>query len=90
MLPYFLEFKIESKARFALIINLCLMHKQRKSSMMHQFMCFYLVFIGKKIYLMNKPHIQKSSFIISNNKSHGYFILGFTDQPGVGWFLKRG
>jgi hypothetical protein len=45
LLPYFLEFKFGFKAKFVLIITFCLMHKQRKSSMMHKFMCFYLVFI---------------------------------------------
>jgi hypothetical protein len=29
---------------------------------------------------MNKSHNQKSSFIISNDQSHGYYILGFTDR----------
>jgi hypothetical protein len=31
-----------------------------------------------EICLMNISHNQKSSFIISNDQSHGYYILGFT------------
>jgi hypothetical protein len=41
---------------------------------------------------MNKSHNPKSSFIISNDKSHGYSILGITivdmDYPynaSIGW-----
>jgi hypothetical protein len=55
------------------------MHKQRKSNMMHEFICLYLVFICKKTCLMNKSHNPKSSFIIINDDmSHGDSILGFT------------
>jgi hypothetical protein len=55
------------------------MHKQRKSNMMHEFMCLYLVLICKKTCLMNKSHNPKSSFIILNDMSHGDSILGFTN-----------
>jgi hypothetical protein len=54
------------------------MHKQRKSSMMHEFICLYLVFICKKTCLMSKSHNTKGSCIILNDMSHGNSILGFT------------
>ena len=54
------------------------MHKQKKSSMMHEFICLYLVFICKKTCLMNKSPNPKGSFIILNDMSHGNSILGFT------------
>jgi hypothetical protein len=63
-LPYFLELKFEFEARFVLIINLNLMHKQKNSSMMHSFMCLFGMYL-KEICLTNKSHNKNGSFIIS-------------------------
>jgi hypothetical protein len=43
------------------------MRKQKKSSMMHEFICLYLVFICKKTCLMIKSHNPKGSFNILND-----------------------
>jgi hypothetical protein len=54
------------------------MHKQKKS-MMHEFICLYLVFICNKTCLMNKSHNPKGSFNILNDMCHENSILGFTN-----------
>jgi hypothetical protein len=46
---------------------------------MHEFICWYLVFICKKTCLMNNSHNPKGSFNILNDMCHGNSILGFTN-----------
>jgi hypothetical protein len=43
-------------------------------------MCLFGIYLTE-ICLMNKSHNQKSSFIISNDQSHGFYILSVGGLP---------